>query len=96
MTARSFIEFRDVRREIPRPCARASPQRVRGIPELCALPHMSVRENVAFPLYLREQLQIEIKQIQRHLGVTVIYVTHDQCDGAAATFNEDSPVETSN
>lgn len=29
---------------------------------------------------LREQLQTEIKQIQRHLGVTVLYVTHDQSE----------------
>jgi mannopine transport system ATP-binding protein len=27
---------------------------------------------------LREQLQIEIKQLQQRLGITVIYVTHDQ------------------
>jgi spermidine/putrescine ABC transporter ATP-binding subunit len=27
---------------------------------------------------LREQLQIEVKQLQRRLGTTVIYVTHDQ------------------
>jgi ABC-type Fe3+/spermidine/putrescine transport system ATPase subunit len=27
---------------------------------------------------LREQLQVEIKRIQSKLGVTVIYVTHDQ------------------
>ncbi len=27
---------------------------------------------------LRDQLQTEIKRIQRELGVTVIYVTHDQ------------------
>jgi len=27
---------------------------------------------------LRDQLQIEIKRIQRNLGVTVVYVTHDQ------------------
>src|SRR5262249_10817126 len=27
---------------------------------------------------LREQMQIEIKQLQQSLGVTVIYVTHDQ------------------
>ena len=32
---------------------------------------------------LREQLQIEIKQIQRHLGVTVLYVTHDQSEALA-------------
>jgi putative spermidine/putrescine transport system ATP-binding protein len=29
---------------------------------------------------LREQLQVEIKQIQRDLGVTVVYVTHDQSE----------------
>jgi putative spermidine/putrescine transport system ATP-binding protein len=29
---------------------------------------------------LREQLQTEIKQIHRHLGVTVVYVTHDQSE----------------
>ncbi|TGS35675.1 ATP-binding cassette domain-containing protein, partial [bacterium M00.F.Ca.ET.180.01.1.1] len=27
---------------------------------------------------LREQMQIEIKRLQQRLGVTVIYVTHDQ------------------
>src|ERR1700724_133089 len=27
---------------------------------------------------LRERLQVEIKEIQSRLGVTVIYVTHDQ------------------
>src|SRR6185503_19007999 len=27
---------------------------------------------------LREQMQIEIKQLHQSLGVTVIYVTHDQ------------------
>jgi putative spermidine/putrescine transport system ATP-binding protein len=32
---------------------------------------------------LREQLQTEIKQIQRHLGVTVLYVTHDQSEALA-------------
>ncbi|MEJ7669481.1 MAG: ABC transporter ATP-binding protein [Casimicrobiaceae bacterium] len=29
---------------------------------------------------LREQLQIEIKHIQKHLGLTVVYVTHDQTE----------------
>lgn len=32
---------------------------------------------------LREQLQIEIKRIQRDLGVTVLYVTHDQEEALA-------------
>jgi putative spermidine/putrescine transport system ATP-binding protein len=42
---------------------------------------------------LREYLQIEIKHIQRELGVTVIYVTHDQSEALAlsdriAVFNQ--------
>ncbi|MFD1910873.1 ABC transporter ATP-binding protein [Halodurantibacterium flavum] len=32
----------------------------------------------ALDKYLRSHLQIEIKRIQRELGVTVVYVTHDQ------------------
>jgi putative spermidine/putrescine transport system ATP-binding protein len=35
---------------------------------------------------LRERLQIELKRIQRQLGVTVIYVTHDQ--GEALTLSD--------
>jgi iron(III) transport system ATP-binding protein len=65
-------------------------------------PHMSVFENVAFPLRvsehapsktettrmveplsnldakLRERMRIELRQLQRRLGITTIYVTHDQ------------------
>ncbi len=32
----------------------------------------------ALDKYLRSHLQIEIKRIQRELGITVVYVTHDQ------------------
>jgi putative spermidine/putrescine transport system ATP-binding protein len=44
---------------------------------------------------LREQLQIEIKHIHANLGVTVIYVTHDQSEAITlsnrvAVFNEGS------
>jgi putative spermidine/putrescine transport system ATP-binding protein len=42
---------------------------------------------------LREQLQLEIKHIQRDLGITVVYVTHDQSEALTmsdriAVFNE--------
>lgn len=42
---------------------------------------------------LREQMQLEIKHIQKNLGVTVIYVTHDQAEALImsdriAVFNE--------
>jgi putative spermidine/putrescine transport system ATP-binding protein len=44
---------------------------------------------------LREQLQIEIKHIHANLGVTVVYVTHDQSEALTlsnrvAVFNEGS------
>ncbi|HEU4756586.1 MAG TPA: ATP-binding cassette domain-containing protein, partial [Agromyces sp.] len=32
----------------------------------------------ALDLKLREQMQVELKQIQRELGITFIFVTHDQ------------------
>jgi len=30
---------------------------------------------------LREEMQVEIKHLQRELGITVIFVTHDQTGG---------------
>ena len=44
---------------------------------------------------LREQMQIEIKHIQKDLGLTVVYVTHDQSEALTmsdriAVFNEGS------
>ncbi len=32
----------------------------------------------ALDLKLREQMQVELKQIQRHVGITFVFVTHDQ------------------
>jgi putative spermidine/putrescine transport system ATP-binding protein len=32
----------------------------------------------ALDLKLREEMQIELKSLQRHLGITFVYVTHDQ------------------
>jgi putative spermidine/putrescine transport system ATP-binding protein len=47
----------------------------------------------ALDLKLRQQLQIELKQIQQNLGMTFIYVTHDQEEALTmsdriAVFNE--------
>jgi putative spermidine/putrescine transport system ATP-binding protein len=47
----------------------------------------------ALDLKLREQLQVELKQIQREVGITFIYVTHDQEEALTmsdriAVFNE--------
>ena len=47
----------------------------------------------ALDLKLREQLQTELKQIQREVGITFVYVTHDQDEALTmsdriAVFNE--------
>ena len=47
----------------------------------------------ALDLKLREQLQIELKEIQREVGITFVYVTHDQEEALTmsdriAVFNE--------
>ena len=31
---------------------------------------------------LREQMRVELKELQRRLGITVLFVTHDQIEGA--------------
>ena len=40
----------------------------------------------ALDLKLREEMQIELKQIQQQVGITFIYVTHDQ--GEALTMSD--------
>src|SRR5256884_4236596 len=47
----------------------------------------------ALDLKLREQMQIELKQIQKDVGITFVYVTHDQDEALAmsdriAAFND--------
>ena len=37
----------------------------------------------ALDLKLREQMQVELKAIQRQVGITFIYVTHDQGEALA-------------
>ena len=37
----------------------------------------------ALDLKLREQMQVELKSIQRQVGITFIYVTHDQGEALA-------------
>ncbi len=47
----------------------------------------------ALDLKLREQMQVELKQIQSEVGITFVYVTHDQDEALTmsdriAVFNE--------
>jgi putative spermidine/putrescine transport system ATP-binding protein len=52
----------------------------------------------ALDLKLREQMQVELKEIQRRLGITFIFVTHDQEEALTlsdriAVFNEGTIVQ---
>ncbi len=52
----------------------------------------------ALDLKLREQMQLELKQIQRELGITFVFVTHDQDEALTmsdriAVFNDGSIVQ---
>lgn len=52
----------------------------------------------ALDLKLREQMQVELKQIQRQLGITFIFVTHDQAEALSlsdriAVFSEGNIVQ---
>lgn len=52
----------------------------------------------ALDLKLREQMQVELKQIQRELGITFIFVTHDQDEALSlsdriAVFNKGEIVQ---
>jgi ABC-type Fe3+/spermidine/putrescine transport system ATPase subunit len=44
-------------------------------------PHLNVRDNIAYGLVrkkLREEMQLELRLIQRDVGITFVFVTHDQ------------------
>ncbi len=52
----------------------------------------------ALDLKLREQMQVELKQLQRELGITFVFVTHDQEEALTlsdrvAVFNEGKVVQ---
>ncbi len=66
-------------------------------------PHMTVFENAAFPMEprlllldeplsnldakLRERMRFELKRLQRELGITTVYVTHDQSEALALSHS---------
>src|ERR671936_749982 len=46
-------------------------------------PHMNVEDNVGYVLKLGVSIRTELISIQRQLGITTIYVTHDQDEALA-------------
>ena len=68
------------RRASPRSCRAASGSASRSPAPPSSQPKVLLLDEPlgALDLKLREQMQVELKEIQRDLGITFIFVTHDQ------------------
>jgi putative spermidine/putrescine transport system ATP-binding protein len=93
----ALVQLGDFRRRRPTQLSGGQRQRVALARALVNEPEVLLLDEPlgALDLKLREQLQIELKQIQREVGITFVYVTHDQDEALTmsdriAVFNEGS------
>ena len=75
-----LVRLADRARARPRQLSGGQRQRVALARALVNLPSLLLLDEPlgALDLQLRKQMQIELKQIQREVGITFVYVTHDQ------------------
>lgn len=75
-----LIQLPDVARRMPRELSGGQQQRIALARCLVYSPSVVLMDEPlgALDKKLRDQMQLEIKLIQRRLGITVLYVTHDQ------------------
>jgi spermidine/putrescine transport system ATP-binding protein len=90
-----LVRLADRAKAKPRQLSGGQRQRVALARALVNLPALLLLDEPlgALDLQLRKQMQIELKQIQREVGITFVYVTHDQeealtmSDGIAVMHN---------
>ena len=90
-----MVKLADFENRRPNQLSGGQQQRVALARALVFEPRLVVMDEPlgALDRQLREQMQLEIKHIQRNLGITVVYVTHDQQEALTmsdriAVFNE--------
>jgi putative spermidine/putrescine transport system ATP-binding protein len=80
--ALDLVQLRGFEQRLPAELSGGQQQRVALARALIFGPELVLMDEPlgALDKQLREQLQVEIKHLQQQLGVTVIYVTHDQSE----------------
>src|SRR5215470_15123859 len=77
-----LVQLSHLAKRYPRQLSGGQQQRVAMARALVSYPRLLLMDEPlgALDKKLREQMQIEIKQIHRSVGTTVVYVTHDQAE----------------
>ncbi len=78
--ALSLVEMREFGSRLPHQLSGGQRQRVALARALVARPSVLLLDEPlgALDLQLRQQMQVVLKEIQREVGITFVYVTHDQ------------------
>src|SRR3954447_13343653 len=83
-----IVSLTGMEKRAPREMSGGQQQRGALAPALVNRPRALLRDEPlgALDLKLRQQMQVELKRIQREVGITFVYVTHDQ--GEALTMSD--------
>lgn len=83
--ALSLTQLTELRNRLPQQLSGGQQQRVAIARAIVGKPKVLLLDEplAALDLQLRKSLQLELKQLQSHLGMTFVYVTHDQEEALA-------------